>query len=156
MENIKKINFNDSVFINFISKGHLIGHIGIGVTEGIVAGILYFASIAVSGPVGWGIAIGIHAFTALSTFIYDKTHKNKNLIENMKDFEKNLLIQLDCNKEKIETIMLNMKRDTENEIERFVDSQNSDFKMIKKHKSEYDKIYSDFKQICISMEKINM
>jgi methionyl-tRNA formyltransferase len=39
---------------------------------------------------------------------------------------------------------------TAKEIERFVDSQNSEFKGIKLHKKEYDKIYSDFKQIYIT------
>ncbi len=45
-----------------------------------------------------------------------------------------------------------MKNDTEKEIENFVDSQNSEFKGIKSHKSEYEKIYSHFKQMYISDE----
>ena len=82
MENIKinnsEINFNDSIFVNFKSKGHLIGHIGIGVGEGILAGCLFYGGIAISGPLGWGVAILIHVVTALGTLIYDKTHIKKN------------------------------------------------------------------------------
>ena len=37
-----------------------------------------------------------------------------------------------------------MKNDTQEEIEKFDDSQKSELKGIKQRKSEYEKIYSDF------------
>ena len=153
--NNPKINFNDSVFKNFYSKGHLLGHVGTAVAEGIgIAGLLY-AGAAVTGPVGWGITIGIHVVIALGNYVYNKKKKKKTLIENMKEFKKNFEIKFEGNKDKIETIILKMKNDTEKEIEKFVDSQNSEFKGIKLHKSEYEKIYSHFKCMYIFISNGN-
>ena len=70
----------------------------------------------------------------------------------MNDFKKNLGIKFEGNKDKIETIISKMKKDTIKEIEKFVDSQNSEFKGIKSHKAEFEKIYSHFKQMYISDE----
>ena len=66
----------------------------------------------------------------------------------MKDFKKN--VEINKIKDKIGTVILKMKNDTQEEIEKFVDSQKTEFKRIKQRKSEYEKIYSDFKQMYIS------
>ena len=67
----------------------------------------------------------------------------------MNDIKKNVEIKFEGFKDNIETVILKMKNDTQEEIEKFVDSQKSEFKGIKSHKSEYEKIYSDFKGIYI-------
>ena len=67
----------------------------------------------------------------------------------MNDFKKNLGIKFEGIKDKIETVILKMKKDTQEEIEKFVDSQKTEFKRIKQRKSEYEKIYSDFKWMYI-------
>ena len=109
--------------IKFKSKGHILGHVGVAVAEGVgVAGLLYIGA-AVNGPIGWGVAIGIHIGIALCTFIYDKRKEKKTLIKNIEDFKNSLEIQFAGNKDKIETIILNMKKENEKEIEKFVDSQ---------------------------------
>ena len=145
-----EINFNDSVLKHFYSKGHFLGHVGVGIAEGIgVAGLIY-AGAVITGPIGWGVAIGIHFVIALGTLIYDKSKEKKTLVENMEELKKSLIIKYDGNEDKIKNIILKMKEESEKEIERFVDSQNSEFKGIKLHKKEYDKIYSDFKQIYIT------
>ena len=86
--------------------------------EGIDIGFLYFGA-AVSGQ---GIAIGIHVVIALGTYVYDKLKEKENLIENMNDFKKNVEIKFEGIKDKIGTIILKMKNETEEEIEKFVDS----------------------------------
>ena len=67
----------------------------------------------------------------------------------MDKLKKSLIIKYEGNEDKIKNIILKMKEESEKEIEKFVDSQNSEFKGIKLHKNEYEKIYSDFKQIYI-------
>ena len=64
-----KIKFNDYVYKNFYSKGHLLCHVGIAVTESIGIGLLYVCT-AVSGL---RIAIGIHVVIAFSIIVYDKS-----------------------------------------------------------------------------------
>ena len=86
--------------------------------EGIGIGSLYFGA-AISGQ---GIAIGIHVVIALGTYVYDKLKEKENLIENMNDFKKNVEIKFEGIKDKIGTIILKMKNETEEEIEKFVDS----------------------------------
>ena len=86
--------------------------------EGIGIGSLYFGA-AVSGQ---EIAIGIHVVIALGTYVYDKLKEKENLIENMNDFKKNLGIKFEGIKDKIETVILKMKKDTQEEIEKFDDS----------------------------------
>ena len=86
--------------------------------EGIGIGFLYVGA-AVSGQ---GIAIGIHVVIALGTYVYDKLKEKENLIENMNDFKKNVEIKFEVFKDNIETIILKMKNDTEEEIEKFIDS----------------------------------
>ena len=157
-ENIKinnnSLNFNDSVYKNFFSKKHLISHVGVAAAEGIgIAGLIY-AGAAFTGPVGWGIAIGIHAIMSLGFLLYDNSKKIDSLKNNMLELKKNLMIKFDGNKDKIESIILNMKKKIDNDIESIVDSQNTEFNGIKSHKSEYEKIYSDFKNLYIS--KINL
>ena len=69
-----------------------------------------------------GNAIGIHVVIALGTYVYDKLKEKENLIKNMNDFKKNLGIKFEGIKDKIETVILKMKKDTEEEIEKFDDS----------------------------------
>ena len=73
----------------------------------------------------------------------------------MKDFKKNVEIKFEVIKDNIQTVILKMKNDTQEEIEKFVDSQKSEFKGIKQRKSEYEKIYSDFNGMYISNENNN-
>ncbi len=47
------INFNDSVFKNFYSKGHLLVHVGIAVTERIGIGFLYLVLLFLDGNCNW-------------------------------------------------------------------------------------------------------
>ena len=49
----------------------------------------------------------------------------------MKDFKKNVEIKFEAIKDKIGTVILKMKNDNQEEIEKFVDSQKSEFKVIK-------------------------
>jgi hypothetical protein len=49
----------------------------------------------------------------------------------MKDFKKNVEIKFEVIKDNIQTVILKMKNDTQEEIEKFVDSQKSEFKGIK-------------------------
>ena len=64
-----KIKFNDYVYKNYYSKGHLLCHVGIAVTESIGIGLLYVCT-AVSGL---RIAIGIHVVIVFSNIVYDKS-----------------------------------------------------------------------------------
>ena len=94
-----------------------------------IAGLLY-AGAAVIGPIKWGVAIGNHIIIALGTYIYDKSQEKEALIENMKDFKKKLSLS-NLMVIKIKLKLLYMKNDTEKEIEKCVDSQNSEFRGIK-------------------------
>ena len=73
----------------------------------------------------------------------------------MNNLKKNMNIKFEGNKEKIETIILKMKKEIDNDIETIVDSQNSEFNGIKSHKQEYNEIYSEFKKLYISNENEN-
>ena len=153
--NNNSLNFNDSIYKNFFSKKHLFSHVGVAAAEGIgIAGLIY-AGAAFTGPVGWGVAIGIHVVMSLGFLLYDKTKKIDSLKNNMLELKKNLIIKLEGNKDKIESIILNMKKKIDNDIESIVDSQNTEFNGIKSHKSEYEKIYSDFKNLYISKNNLN-
>jgi len=157
-ENIRiynqSLNFNDSIYKNFFSKKHLISHVGIAAAESFGAGLFYAGSV-LTGPVGLTVAIGIHFIMALGFYFYDSSEKKTTLIKNMNELKKNINIKFEGNKEKIETIILKIKKEIDNSIETIVDSQNSEFNGIKSHKQEYNKIYSEFKKLYISNDNQN-
>ena len=69
----------------------------------------------------------------------------------MNEYKEKLIVQFDGVESKIEEIIKNIKVKAEKQIEFFVDSQNAEFKKIKKNKREFDKLFDKFKK----MYKVN-
>ena len=66
------------IYKNFLSKGHGLLHIGIGVVEGFIS-----ICSAPFGPIGWGIAIAVHSIFTIGHIAYDKLNK-KNFVRKFK------------------------------------------------------------------------
>ena len=150
LDNSININFDSSIFPNFYSISHLGTHMGILAAEGVAFWLSVF-----SGPFGWISAIGIHAVVVLFNYIKDNSNKNNTLKKNMEDFKTNLKEKFTEYESKIVEILINLKNDTEKEIENFVDSQKSEFKGIKENEEKYKKIVNDFKKIFYEEVKKN-
>ena len=73
----------------------------------------------------------------------------------MEDFKTNLKEKFTEYESKIVEILINLKNDTDKEIENFVDSQKSEFKGIKEHEEKYKKIVGDFKKMFYEEVKKN-
>ncbi len=76
LNNSTNINFDDSIYKNFFSTGHLLTHIGITLAEA-GAGAIGVILFGISGPIGWIVAIAIHGFVAGYNYTKDKSKKNK-------------------------------------------------------------------------------
>ena len=148
-DDVNFINFISIIFPNFLSIRHLGTHGLILVAEGVAYGLL----IGWSGPIGWIFAIGIHGVVAWLN--YRKDNNKKSLKKNMEDYKTNLEKKFTEYESKIVEILINLKNDTEKEIENFVDSQNSVFKGIKENEEKYKKIVNDFKKIFYEEVKKN-
>ena len=73
----------------------------------------------------------------------------------MENYKTNLEEKFTEYESKIVEILINLKNDTEKEIENFVDSQKSEFKGIKENEEKYKKIVDDFKKMFYEEEKKN-
>ena len=127
---------------------HLISHIGVGFFEGL-GGLVYMGLLGIN-PISLFFGLGIlsiHSLIAFGTFLYDKINLNDTLINNMNEHKEKLIVQFEGVENKIEEIIKNIKVKAIKQIEFFVDSQNVDFKNIKLHKREFDKLFSQFKKI---------
>ncbi len=147
-----KIDLDNSVFKKFMNVKHLISHIGIGFFEGF--GGLFYMGLLGTNPIGLFFGLGIlsiHSILAFGTFLYDKINLSDTLIKNMNEYKEKLIVQFDGVESKIEEIIKNIKVKAEKQIEFFVDSQNAEFKKIKKNKREFDKLFDKFKK----MYKVN-
>ena len=136
------IKVDNSIYKNFLSKGHGLLHIGIGVVEGIIR-----VCTAPFGPIGWGIAIAVHGIFTIGHIAYDKLNKKKTLLENLNKFKKELEIRFEGNENKIKEIILNLHDDILKELENYIDLKNAEFKGIKNKKKEFDNIFALFKKI---------
>ena len=148
LNNSDDVNFISIIFPNFLSIRHL-GTLGLILAA---EGVAYLFSFF-SGPIGWISAIGIHGVVALINYIKD--NNKKSLKKNMEDYKKNLEKKFTEYESKIVEILINLKNDTEKEIENFVDSQNSVFKGIKENEEKYKKIVDDFKKMFYEEVKKN-
>ena len=143
-----KIDLNNSVFKKFMNIKHLISHIGVGFFEGL-GGLVYMGLLGIN-PISLFFGLGIlsiHSLIAFGTFLYDKINLNDTLINNMNEYKEKLIVQFEGVENKIEEIIKNIKVKAIKQIEFFVDSQNVDFKNIKLHKREFDKLFNQFKKI---------
>ena len=127
-------------------------HIGITISEGAVGAIGFFL-FGISGPIGWIVAGGIHGIVAGYNYRKDKSNEKQTLKENMKNLREQLIVKFEGYKMKIDEYLIELKNDTQKQIENFVDSQNSEFKRIKEHKNEYDNIYNEFKKMFYEEEE---
>ncbi len=141
-ENNLDIKIDDTVFKNFKSKGHLFTHFGILATEVIVR-----VCTAPFGPIGWGIAIGIHGVFAVGTALYDKINKKNTLIKNVEKFKNQLKKKINGNKKAINELLYNLREDILKELENIIDLQNSEFEGIKNKKEEFLNIFNKFIKI---------
>ena len=134
------ISFDKSVYKNFFSKTHAMEHGCLGVVSFIT---LFF------GPFGWIFSIGSHIVLALGNLVYDSYKKVDTILENMKNFKKNLKIKFDGDKnDKILDYISKLRQSIEKEIELIVNSQNSEFRGIRDNKKAFDEIINKFKEIC--------
>ena len=138
---IYEITFDNNIYKNFYSKAHLIKHAILGVIE-LGIGVMETTSLP-----GFLLGVSFHFLLAFGTYIYDLKKEIITLKENMQNFDKSLIIKFEGDKIKIEEILKVIRTGVENGIEAFVDSQNSEFKGIKKSKNIYNKLYSEFKNI---------
>ncbi len=150
MDNSININPDSSTDPIFYSTPHLGTHIGILAAE---VGAIWLS--VLSG--GWIRAIVIHGVFALIKYIKDNDNRKNTLKKNMEDIKKNLEVKIEGYESIIVEILINLKNDTEKEIENFVDSQNSVFKGIKENEEKYKKIVDDFKKMfCEEVKKNNL